>query len=36
MVEACFTILVGTALATGFIKRLPGFGPRADRAGAKQ
>ncbi len=36
MVEACCTILVGTALATGFIKRLPGFGPRADRASAKQ
>jgi drug/metabolite transporter (DMT)-like permease len=36
MAEACCTILVGTMLATGFIKRLPGFGPRADRAGAKQ
>lgn len=36
MVEACLAILVGTALATGFIKRLPGLGDRQGRAGAKQ
>jgi hypothetical protein len=28
--------LVGTALATGFIKRLPGVGTRERSAGAKQ
>ncbi|WP_322043181.1 DMT family transporter [Paraburkholderia sp. J67] len=36
MMEACLTILLGTALATGFIKHVPGFGPRANRAAAKQ
>lgn len=36
MVGACATILVGTALATGFVRRLPGFGTRRDRAGAEQ
>jgi drug/metabolite transporter (DMT)-like permease len=36
MVEACLAILVGTALATGFIKRLPGVGTREGSAGAKQ
>jgi hypothetical protein len=28
MIKACATILVGTALATGVIKWLPGMGPR--------
>jgi len=36
MVEACLAILAGTALATGFIKRLPGIGARRGEAGAKQ
>jgi drug/metabolite transporter (DMT)-like permease len=36
MVEACLAILAGTALATGFIKRLPGVGARRSGAGAKQ
>jgi drug/metabolite transporter (DMT)-like permease len=36
MVAACVAILAGTALATGFIKRLPGMGARQDGAGAKQ
>ncbi|MFP6559601.1 DMT family transporter [Paraburkholderia sp. B3] len=36
MVEACLAILAGTALATGFVKRLPGFGARRGEAGAKQ
>lgn len=36
MVAACATILVGTALATGFVRRLPGLGARRDSAGAKQ
>jgi drug/metabolite transporter (DMT)-like permease len=36
MIEACLAILVGTSLATGFVKRLPGFGAREGRAGAKQ
>ncbi|CAM2159113.1 drug/metabolite transporter (DMT)-like permease [Paraburkholderia tropica] len=35
MVEACVAILCGTALATGFIKRLPGMGAREHRASAK-
>ena len=30
MIKACATILVGTALATGVIKRLPGMGARSD------
>jgi drug/metabolite transporter (DMT)-like permease len=30
MIKACATILVGTALATGVIKRLPGIGARRD------
>lgn len=34
MVEACAAILVGTALATGFVKRLPGFPARHSGAGA--
>jgi drug/metabolite transporter (DMT)-like permease len=36
MVGACATILVGTALATGFVRRLPGLGTGQDRAGAGQ
>ncbi|QGZ61166.1 DMT family transporter [Paraburkholderia acidisoli] len=36
MVEACVAILIGTALATGFIKRLPGFGTRRSGAGAER
>ncbi|QGZ54372.1 DMT family transporter [Paraburkholderia acidiphila] len=36
MVEACAAILVGTALATGFVKRLPGFTARRSRAGAER
>jgi len=35
MVAACATILVGTALSTGFIRRLPGLGPRRGGAGAE-
>jgi drug/metabolite transporter (DMT)-like permease len=30
MIKACAAILVGTALATGFIKRLPGMGTRRE------
>jgi drug/metabolite transporter (DMT)-like permease len=30
MIKACVAILVGTALATGFIKRLPGMGTRRE------
>lgn len=33
MVEGCAVILVGTALATGVIKRIPGFGARSREAG---
>lgn len=36
MIESCAAILVGTSLATGFIKRLPGFGARREGASAKQ
>ncbi|WP_322029665.1 DMT family transporter [Paraburkholderia sp. J76] len=36
MVEACAAILVGTALATGFVKRLPGFAARRSGAGAER
>ncbi|WP_321961714.1 DMT family transporter [Paraburkholderia sp. J7] len=36
MVEACAAILVGTALATGFVKRLPGFTARRSGAGAER
>jgi hypothetical protein len=36
MVKACVIILVGTALATGVIKRLPGMGARPASASAKQ
>ncbi|NLP64304.1 DMT family transporter [Paraburkholderia sacchari] len=36
MIEACAAILLGTSLATGFIKRLPGMGARRNGAGAKQ
>ncbi|WP_395070310.1 DMT family transporter [Paraburkholderia silvatlantica] len=36
MVEACAAILVGTALATGFVKRLPGFTARRNGAGAQR
>ncbi|MFC5427564.1 DMT family transporter [Paraburkholderia denitrificans] len=36
MVGACATILVGTALATGFVKRLPGLRAQQGGAGAKQ
>jgi drug/metabolite transporter (DMT)-like permease len=35
MVEACAAILVGTALATGFVKRVPGLSTRR-RAGAQR
>ncbi len=33
MLEGCAVILVGTALATGVIKRIPGFGRRSGEAG---
>ncbi|MGF6779993.1 DMT family transporter [Paraburkholderia sp. GAS334] len=33
MVEGCAVILVGTALAAGVIKRIPGFGTRSREAG---
>jgi len=36
MALACATILVGTALATGFVKRLPGFGVGRRGAGPQQ
>ncbi|HKT92537.1 MAG TPA: DMT family transporter [Paraburkholderia sp.] len=36
MVEACAAILVGTALATGFVKRLPGFTARRSEASAER
>ncbi|CAM2189800.1 DMT family transporter [Paraburkholderia sacchari] len=36
MIEACAAILLGTSLATGIIKRLPGMGARREGAGAKQ
>jgi drug/metabolite transporter (DMT)-like permease len=36
MVEACAAILVGTALATGFVKRVPGFTARRSGAGAER
>jgi drug/metabolite transporter (DMT)-like permease len=36
MVGACVTILVGTSLATGFVRRIAGFGARPERADAKQ
>jgi drug/metabolite transporter (DMT)-like permease len=36
MAESCVAILVGTALATGFVKRLPGFGARRSGAGAER
>ncbi|RQG99847.1 DMT family transporter [Paraburkholderia dinghuensis] len=36
MVGACATILVGTALATGFVKRLPGLGARRSEARAER
>ncbi|WP_433704499.1 DMT family transporter [Paraburkholderia sacchari] len=36
MIEACAAILMGTSLATGFIKRLPGMGARREGTGAKQ
>ena len=36
MIEACAAILVGTSLATGFVKRLPGLGARQGSASAKQ
>ncbi|MBU9340642.1 DMT family transporter [Burkholderia multivorans] len=32
MVEGCAIVLVGTALATGAIKRIPGIGPRGGEA----
>ncbi|MBR8314893.1 DMT family transporter [Burkholderia dolosa] len=32
MLEGCAIVLVGTALATGVIKRIPGLGPRGDAA----
>ncbi|WP_153074923.1 DMT family transporter [Paraburkholderia bonniea] len=31
MLEGCAVILLGTALATGAIKRIPGFGPKAPK-----
>lgn len=31
MVEGCAVILVGTALATGVVKRIPGFGRRGEK-----
>ncbi|MEM5325395.1 DMT family transporter [Paraburkholderia sp. JHI2823] len=36
MVEACAAILLGTALATGFVKRLPGIAARRSGAGAER
>ncbi|TAM32690.1 MAG: DMT family transporter [Paraburkholderia sp.] len=36
MVGACATILVGTSLATGFVKRLPGLRAQQGGASAKQ
>lgn len=36
MVEACVAILIGTSLATGFIKRLPGFAARQSGARAER
>ena len=36
MIGACVTILVGTALATGFVGRLRGIGTRQGGAAAKQ
>ncbi|WP_321804819.1 DMT family transporter [Burkholderia sp. BCC1993] len=32
MIEGCAIVLVGTALATGVIKRIPGLGPRGGEA----
>ncbi|WP_323122162.1 DMT family transporter [Burkholderia alba] len=32
MLEGCAVILIGTALATGVIKRLPGIGPRPEQS----
>lgn len=32
MIEGCAIVLVGTALATGVIRRIPGFGPRGGEA----
>jgi drug/metabolite transporter (DMT)-like permease len=32
MLEGCAIVLVGTALATGVIKRIPGLGPRGGAA----
>ncbi len=33
MIEGCAVILVGTALAIGVVKRIPGFGPRGREVG---
>jgi drug/metabolite transporter (DMT)-like permease len=32
MLEGCAIVLVGTALATGIVRRIPGLGPRRGRA----
>ena len=32
MIEGCVIVLVGTALATGVIKRIPGVRPRGGEA----